>query len=95
MKILNNKFEDYLNEYNYSNLHKELLPINNLIHQNYKIVKNEKLSNINTSNKKILNLNNFIYYGPSGVGKYTQVLNMISKYSPSCLKYERKIRFCS
>ena len=93
MKILNNKFEDYLNEYNYSNLHKELLPINNLIYQHYKITKNEKLSNINTNNKKIMDLNNFIYYGPSGVGKYTQVLNMISKYSPSNLKYERKLDF--
>jgi len=34
---------------------------------------------------------NLIVYGPTGVGKYTQVLNFIKKYSPSELKYEKKI----
>ena len=37
------------------------------------------------------NLNNIIMYGPSGVGKYTQMLFAIKKYSPSELKYEKKI----
>jgi hypothetical protein len=32
-----------------------------------------------------------ILYGPGGVGKYTQALNIISKYSPSNLKYEKKL----
>ena len=36
-------------------------------------------------------LKNLIFYGPSGVGKYTQMLKSISKYSPSHLKYEKKI----
>lgn len=36
-------------------------------------------------------LKNVIFYGPSGVGKYTQFLNAIKKYSPSELKYEKKI----
>ena len=36
-------------------------------------------------------LNNIIMYGPSGVGKYTQMLFAIKKYSPSELKYEKKI----
>ena len=36
-------------------------------------------------------LNNIILYGPSGVGKYTQMLFAIKKYSPSELKYEKKI----
>ena len=36
------------------------------------------------------NLKNIIIYGPSGVGKYTQSLNIISRYSPSVLKYEKK-----
>jgi hypothetical protein len=40
---------------------------------------------------KIQNLKNIIYYGPSGVGKYTQMLKSIKKYSPSELKYEKKI----
>lgn len=41
--------------------------------------------------KQINNLKNLIYYGPSGVGKYTQVLKSIKQYSPSELKYEKKI----
>ena len=41
--------------------------------------------------KHINNLKNLIFYGPSGVGKYTQVLKLIKRYSPSDLKYEKKI----
>jgi len=37
------------------------------------------------------NLGNLIFYGPSGVGKYSQMLYSIKKYSPSELKYEKKI----
>ena len=36
---------------------------------------------------------NIILYGPSGVGKYTQALNYIEQFSPTNLKYERKINF--
>ena len=41
----------------------------------------------------ICDLNNLIIYGPGGCGKYTQSLNIIKKYSPSELKYEKKINF--
>ena len=41
--------------------------------------------------KDIRNLKNIIFYGPQGVGKYTQCLNIIKKYSDSKLKYEKKI----
>jgi len=41
--------------------------------------------------KKISELNNMIIYGPSGVGKYTQMLSLIKRYSPSNLKYEKKL----
>lgn len=41
--------------------------------------------------KKIENVGNIILYGASGVGKYTQALKMIQKYSPSGLKYDKKI----
>jgi hypothetical protein len=36
---------------------------------------------------------NIIIYGPSGIGKYTQALNYIKKFSPSELKFERKMNF--
>jgi hypothetical protein len=40
---------------------------------------------------KLHELKNVIIYGPSGIGKYTQMLNLIKKYSPTELKYEKKI----
>ena len=36
---------------------------------------------------------NLIIYGPCGIGKYTQALQILKRYSPSSLKYERKISF--
>ena len=41
--------------------------------------------------KTLNKLGNLIFYGPSGVGKYSQVLYAIKKYSPSELKYEKKL----
>jgi hypothetical protein len=41
--------------------------------------------------KKLNELKNIIFYGPSGIGKYTQMLKSIKKYSPTELKYEKKI----
>ena len=41
--------------------------------------------------KKLFNLKNIIFYGPKGVGKYTQMLKSIKRYSPTELKYEKKI----
>jgi hypothetical protein len=39
----------------------------------------------------IFQMGNIIVYGPSGSGKYTQVLNILEKYSASHLKYNKKI----
>jgi hypothetical protein len=39
----------------------------------------------------INDLKNIIFFGPSGNGKYTQMLKSIKKYSPTELKYEKKI----
>jgi Cdc6-like AAA superfamily ATPase len=39
----------------------------------------------------IQDFKNIIFYGPSGIGKYTQMLKCIKRYSPSELKYEKKI----
>lgn len=41
--------------------------------------------------EKIEDLKNIIFFGPKGVGKYTQMLSSIKKYSPTNLKYEKKI----
>jgi uncharacterized protein YuzB (UPF0349 family) len=40
---------------------------------------------------KLCDFKNIIFYGPSGTGKYSQMLYAIKKYSPSELKYEKKI----
>jgi len=40
---------------------------------------------------KTSEIENIIFYGPSGVGKYTQVLNILKKYSQSELKYDKKM----
>ena len=55
----------------------------NNLHENMKVVF-DKIKD---------NHSNLIFYGPPGTGKYTQVLNYLKKYSPSNLKYERKINF--
>ena len=41
--------------------------------------------------KSLHQLKNLIFFGPSGTGKYTQMLKSIKKYSPTELKYEKKI----
>lgn len=49
----------------------------------------EKIYNRFPSNIK--QFKNVIFYGPNGVGKYTQMLRSIKHYSQSELKYEKKI----
>jgi len=39
----------------------------------------------------ITDFGNLIFYGPSGVGKYSQMLRLIQKYSPSELKYDKRM----
>jgi len=39
----------------------------------------------------MLRLPNIIYHGPKGIGKYSQVLLGLKKYSPTELKYEKKL----
>ena len=45
----------------------------------------------NSLTKDITKMPNYIFYGPPGVGKYTQALSLISKFSPTELKYEKKM----
>jgi hypothetical protein len=41
--------------------------------------------------KSIRDFDNIIVYGSAGVGKYSQILHLLKKYSPSELKYQKKI----
>jgi hypothetical protein len=41
--------------------------------------------------KTIAEFGNMIIYGPTGIGKYSQALNILKKYSASNLKYDKKI----
>ena len=47
----------------------------------------------NSMSNNLKKQNNLIFYGPPGTGKYTQVLEYIKKYSPTELRFERKINF--
>lgn len=46
---------------------------------------------IKTFPSNIENFKNIIVYGPENSGKYSQSLNIISRYSPTKLKYEKKV----
>lgn len=62
------------------------------IEKNKSINLHPKLESVyNKFPQNIQNLRNLIFYGPKGVGKYTQMLSAIKQYSPSELKYEKKI----
>jgi hypothetical protein len=41
--------------------------------------------------KSVQDLKNIVFYGASGIGKYTQMLRFVKRFSPSELKYEKKI----
>lgn len=40
----------------------------------------------------VRSLPHYLFYGPPGVGKYTQALRLLRHYSPSALKYEKKLQ---
>jgi hypothetical protein len=62
------------------------------INENNRVNLHPKLDKIyNNFPKNISDLKNVIFYGSSGIGKYTQMLRFLKKYSPSELKYEKKI----
>jgi hypothetical protein len=62
------------------------------INENNRIDLHPKLNKIyNKFPDNICDFKNLILYGPSGIGKYTQMLKCIKKYSPTELKYERKL----
>lgn len=62
-------------------------------------IKNVETYNLHKKNENVIkslpdnlnDLNHHILYGPKGVGKYSQALYMIHKYSQSHMKHEKKI----
>ena len=51
-----------------------------------------KLENIYSQlPENISSMPNLIFYGPSGIGKYSHMLHAIKRYSASQLKYEKKL----
>ena len=58
--------------------------------ENYNI-HNELMPIYDTFPKNIRDFENLIIYGSPGIGKYSQLLYLLKKYSPSELKYEKKI----
>jgi len=62
------------------------------INENNRVNLHPKLDKIYEKFPKTLGeLKNLIFFGPNGTGKYTQMLKSIKKYSPTDLKYEKKI----
>tara|TARA_B100001093_G_scaffold495783_1_gene540648 strand:- start:443 stop:1468 length:1026 start_codon:yes stop_codon:yes gene_type:complete len=78
MNGISNKLESYINNVKRRNHHPELLDV-------YKSFYNYK------PNNKYITSPHIIFYGPSKVGKYSQALFYMDKYSNSGFKYERKI----
>ena len=62
------------------------------ISENNKVNLHTKLDKLYEKFPKFINeLKNLIFFGPNGTGKYTQMLKSIKRYSPTELKYEKKI----
>jgi hypothetical protein len=62
------------------------------INENNKSDLHPKLNKIFSNFPKTLReFKNVLFFGPNGTGKYTQMLKSIKKYSPTELKYEKKI----
>ena len=62
------------------------------LNENNKVTLHPKLEKIyDKFPHSLTKLQNLIFFGPSGIGKYTQMLRAIKRYSPSELKYEKKL----
>ena len=58
---------------------------------NSNVINNKYTEYINNLPDNLENTSNFILYGPCGTGKYSEALKIIERYSPSYLKYEKKM----
>jgi hypothetical protein len=74
---LKKNYNEIINENSDYNFNKELL----------QIIKNST----NSENVNSVSLNNYIFYGPSCSYKYKNALKLLQYFSPSNLKYEKKL----
>jgi hypothetical protein len=51
----------------------------------------KELQHVIGNETTIEDMTNYIFNGPCGIGKYSQALLLISRFSPSKLKYEKKV----
>ena len=51
----------------------------------------ELLTIYNSLSNEVNENKNIIFYGKSGIGKYSQILLFLQKFSPTKLKYENKM----
>ncbi len=70
----------------YETSYEDYLKSNNLLNAHPEL--DEQISKLPRNPR---NFENIILYGPSGTGKYTQCLKILESYSPSNLKYDKKI----
>jgi len=78
MKFYETHFDDYIKSLNNNNLHTN--------------IKKTNFHGMDSSDEyNFAGLKNLIIYGPPGIGKYSQALNIIKNYSNSKLKYEKRM----
>lgn len=76
MFLQDNTFKNHIDNVKSNNLHKSYDNVYDTLIEKHKCGNSGK---------------NIIFYGPSGVGKYSQMLYFLSKYTNNDLTYERKI----
>jgi hypothetical protein len=85
---LKKSYIEIINENSEYNFNKELLQIIKDTVNNESNVNNDTNVNNDSLNK---NFNNYIFYGPPCSYKYKNVLKLLQHFSPSNLKYEKKL----
>ena len=93
---LKKNYIEIINENSEYNFNKELLQIikeTTTSNTNDNVINEcDNISNTNISNNNVTkNFNNYIFYGPSCSYKYKNALKLLQHFSPSNLKYEKKL----